>query len=64
MGEGDLEANRAWIAGLQAEPQWRTHIRAEGRRPADAGTRVLAGLLRHTAPADRLEEVAERVERN
>jgi hypothetical protein len=64
VGEADLKTRRGWIADLQAEPQWRAHLRAEGRRPADAGTRALASLLRHTAPADRLEEVAERVERN
>jgi hypothetical protein len=60
----DLTDLRAWVADLQAEPQWRAHLRAEGRRAADPGTRALAGQIRHTAPADRLEEVAERVERN
>jgi tripartite-type tricarboxylate transporter receptor subunit TctC len=59
-----LETLRGWVADLQAELHWRAHLRAEGRRPADPGTRALASLIRHTAPADRLEEVAERVERN
>lgn len=59
-----LVALRGWVADLQAEPHWRHNLRAEGRRPADPGTRALASLLRHTAPADRLEQVAERVERN
>jgi hypothetical protein len=59
-----LRTQRAWVSDLQTERQWRAHLRAEGRRPAEAGTHALASLLRHTAPADRLEELAERVERN
>lgn len=59
-----LAALRGWVAGLQTEPHWRGHLRAEGRRPGDPGVRALAGLLRHTAPADHLEQVAEQVERN
>jgi tripartite-type tricarboxylate transporter receptor subunit TctC len=60
----DLETLRRWVSDLQREPHFRAHIRAEGRRPADPGTHALASLVRHTAAADRLEEVAERVERN
>jgi tripartite-type tricarboxylate transporter receptor subunit TctC len=54
---------RAWVTGLQANPQWREHLRDEGRNPADPGTGTLAGLIRHAAAADRLELMAERVER-
>jgi tripartite-type tricarboxylate transporter receptor subunit TctC len=60
----DLRNLRAWVADLQAEPHWRSHLRAEGRRPGDPGTRAVASLIRHTTAADRLEQVAERVERN
>jgi hypothetical protein len=60
----DLTQVRSWIDTLQTEPHWRAHLRAEGRDPADPGLHTLASLIRHTAPADHLEEVAERVERN
>jgi hypothetical protein len=60
----DLDTLRSWIRALQVDPHWRANLRAEGRRAADPGTRPLARLIRHTTPADRLEEVAERVERN
>jgi tripartite-type tricarboxylate transporter receptor subunit TctC len=60
----DLGEMRAWVRTLQVEPHWRANLRAEGRRPADPGTRALASLIRHTAAADHLEQVAERVERN
>ena len=63
-GAAELGRLRAWVAALQGEPHWRAHLRAEGRLPADPGTRALAHLIRHTAAADRLEEVAEQVERN
>ncbi len=55
---------RAWIADLQRDPHWRANLRDEGRVPAAAGTRSLARVIRHTAPADHLERVAQRVERN
>jgi hypothetical protein len=64
IGAAELADLRAWLARLQTDRHWRSHLRAEGRRPADPGTRALARLVRHTAPADRLERVAERVERN
>jgi hypothetical protein len=64
IGAAQLAALRGWVRDLQVEPHWRAHLRSEARRPATPGTRALANLLRHTAPADRLEEVAERVERN
>ncbi|HEY2052372.1 MAG TPA: hypothetical protein VGH14_00380 [Solirubrobacterales bacterium] len=60
----DLKDLRAWVTALQSEPHWRAILRAEGRRPAGPGTRALARLIRHTATADRLEAVAEKVERN
>jgi tripartite-type tricarboxylate transporter receptor subunit TctC len=63
-GAAELARLRGWIGVLQSDRQWRSHLRAEGRRPADPGTRTLARLVRHTAAADRLERVAERVERN
>lgn len=63
VSAGELRALRAWVAALQVEPHWRAILRREGRRPADPGTTELAGLIRHTAPADRLEEIAQRVER-
>lgn len=53
---------RAWVAELQGEPRWRERLHGEGRDPAGPGTRTLAGLIRHTAAADRLERMAERVE--
>jgi tripartite-type tricarboxylate transporter receptor subunit TctC len=61
---GELAELRGWIAGLQADRHWRSNLRAEGRYPAGPGTHALARLVRHTAAADRLERVAERVERN
>ncbi|HEY2477948.1 MAG TPA: hypothetical protein VGI17_04395 [Solirubrobacterales bacterium] len=61
---GQLDTLREWVAALQADPHWRANLRGEGRRPAEPGTGALANLIRHTAPADRLEEIAERVERN
>jgi len=64
IGATALGTLRRWVAGLQAEPHWRAILRAEGRRPADPGTKALAGLIRHTAAADRLEQIAEQVERN
>jgi tripartite-type tricarboxylate transporter receptor subunit TctC len=64
VSSADLDTLRAWVDDLQTEPHWRAHIRAEGRDPADPGTRTLARIIRHTAPADRLEKVAEMVERN
>jgi tripartite-type tricarboxylate transporter receptor subunit TctC len=60
----ELADLRDWVADLQTERHWRAHLRAEGRSPADPGTHTLARLIRHTAPSDRLERLAERVERN
>jgi hypothetical protein len=60
----ELANLRTWVRGLQHEPHWRANLRAEGRRAAAPGTRALARLIRHTSPADHLEEVAQRVERN
>jgi tripartite-type tricarboxylate transporter receptor subunit TctC len=60
----ELDTLRAWVAKLQREPHWRANLRAEGRRAAAPGTQALARLIRHTAPADHLERVAQRVERN
>jgi hypothetical protein len=64
VGDPELAALRAWVAALQRDPHWRANLRAEGRRAAAPGTQALAHLLRHTAPADHLEQVAQRVERN
>jgi hypothetical protein len=64
VGASELGTLRSWVADLQAEPHWRANLRAEGRHAAAPGTRALARLIRHTAPADHLEEVAQRVERN
>jgi tripartite-type tricarboxylate transporter receptor subunit TctC len=64
VGAAELADMRVWVTKLQTDRHWRTHLRAEGRRPADPGTHALARLVRHSAPADRLEQVAERVERN
>ena len=64
VGAAELTDLRAWIARLQTDRHWRSRLRAEGRCPADPGTRALARLVRHTAPADHLEQLAERVERN
>jgi tripartite-type tricarboxylate transporter receptor subunit TctC len=60
----ELADLRAWVARLQTDRNWRSHLRAEGRSPAGPGTRPLARLIRHSAAADRLERIAERVERN
>jgi tripartite-type tricarboxylate transporter receptor subunit TctC len=60
----ELDTLRGWIRNLQHDPHWRANLRHEGRRPSDPGTKTLARLIRHTAPADHLEELAERVERN
>jgi tripartite-type tricarboxylate transporter receptor subunit TctC len=60
---GQLGRLRRWVTTLQTERHWRGNLRGEGRRPADPGTRAIAALTRHSAAADRLEEVAERVER-
>jgi tripartite-type tricarboxylate transporter receptor subunit TctC len=62
VGGGELHQLREWVAGLQSEPRWRAILRSEGRRPVDPGTAELAGLIRNSAPADHLEEIAERVE--
>jgi tripartite-type tricarboxylate transporter receptor subunit TctC len=64
VGANQLADLRTWVTALQNERHWRANLRAEGRRPADPGTRALASLIRHSAAADRLERVAERVERN
>ncbi len=58
----ELHQLREWVGALQTEPHWRAILRGEGRRPAAPGTAALASLIRHTAPVDRLEQVAERVE--
>jgi hypothetical protein len=63
-GTAELSALRSWVDRLQGEPRYRANLRAEGRRAAAPGTQTLARLIRHTAPADHLEEVARRVERN
>lgn len=63
VGARELRQLRAWVRALQIEPHWRAILRHEGRRPADPGTKELASLIRHTAAADRLEEIAQRVER-
>jgi tripartite-type tricarboxylate transporter receptor subunit TctC len=60
----ELRQLRAWVDALQRDPHWRANLRAEGRHAAAPGTQALARLIRHTAPADHLEEVAQRVERN
>lgn len=60
----ELGRLRAWVADLQAERHWREILRADGRVPADPGTGKLAALIRHAGPADHLEQIAERVERN
>ncbi|MGH2939781.1 MAG: hypothetical protein ACRDPE_16850 [Solirubrobacterales bacterium] len=57
-----LRRLRSWVVTLQTERQWRAHLRTEGRLPAAPGTRALAFALRHTAAADRLERIADRVE--
>lgn len=59
-----IDTLRSWITALQADPHWQANLRAEGRSPGHPGTALLARLIRHTAPADRLERLAERVERN
>jgi tripartite-type tricarboxylate transporter receptor subunit TctC len=64
VSAAELRDLRTWVTKLQTDRHWRSHLRAEGRRPADPGTHTLARLIRHTAAADRLERVAERVERN
>jgi hypothetical protein len=64
VGARELADLRTWITSLQDERHWRANLRAEGRRPADPGTRALASLIRHTAAADHLEQVAEQIERN
>jgi tripartite-type tricarboxylate transporter receptor subunit TctC len=61
-GAAELRRLRQWIAALQVEPHWRAILRRQGRRPGEPGTGELADLIRHTAPADRLEEIAQRVE--
>lgn len=61
-GAIELRELREWIGELQEEPRWRAIMRGEGRRPADPGAKALASLIRHTGPADRLEEIAQRVE--
>lgn len=58
----ELRALRRWVAELQVEPRWRGILHAEGRRPVEPGTKELARLIRHTAPSDHLEEIAQRVE--
>jgi tripartite-type tricarboxylate transporter receptor subunit TctC len=60
----DLDTLRGWISDLQRDPRWRANLQAEGRLPSAPGVKVVAGLIRHTAPAERLERIAERVERN
>ena len=62
-GATELRQLREWVGALQVEPRWRAIMRGEGRRPGAPGTREVASLIRHTAPADRLEEIAQRVER-
>lgn len=62
VGAAELRQLREWVGRLQVEPRWRAILRHEGRRPADPGLKELASLIRHSAPADRLEEIAQRVE--
>lgn len=62
VGAAELRRLREWVAKLQVEPHWRAILRHEGRRPAEPGPQELASLIRHTAPADHLEEIARRVE--
>jgi tripartite-type tricarboxylate transporter receptor subunit TctC len=64
VSSADLAKVRSWVDTLQTEPIWRAHLRAEGRDPADPGTHPLASLIRHSAPVDHLEQVAERIEHN
>jgi tripartite-type tricarboxylate transporter receptor subunit TctC len=59
----DLDTLREWISGLQHDPHWRANLRAEGRRPSAPGVKKLAASIRRTASDDRLERVADRVER-
>jgi hypothetical protein len=60
----ELADLRAWIAHLRRDRGWRASLRDEGRVVAAPGTRALTRLIRHTAPADHLERIARRVERN
>jgi len=64
VDSAELGNLRAWVADLRRDRHWRANFRAEGRVAAAPGTRSLARLIRHTAPADHLEQVAQRVERN
>lgn len=64
VSASELETVRTWIAELQRDRHWRANLRHEGRRAAAPGTRALARMIRHTAPADHLEQVAQRVEPN
>jgi len=59
-----LDTLRGWIGKLQRDPEWRANLLAEGRHVAAPGERTLARLIRHTAAADHLERLAERVEHN
>jgi tripartite-type tricarboxylate transporter receptor subunit TctC len=64
MGTAALDTLRGWIGKLQHDPEWRAHLRADGRHAAAPGERTLARLIRHAAAADRLERLAEHVEHN
>jgi hypothetical protein len=55
---------RRWVRALSGDRRWAAQLRREGRSPASPGTRRLAGLLADTGRADRLERLAQSVERH
>jgi hypothetical protein len=60
---GRLASLRGWLRALTADRRWVAQLRRAGRSPGAPGSRRLAALLADTAAADRLELLAQRIER-
>jgi hypothetical protein len=59
-----LSRLRAWVRALAGDHRWGMRLREAGRAPAAPGTARLAALLADTHSADRLERLAQRIERH
>jgi hypothetical protein len=54
---------RRWVRTLAGDRRWAAQLRGSGRSPGAPGTRRLARLLADPTRADRLERLAQRIER-
>jgi hypothetical protein len=64
MPAARLARLRAWFRALAGNRRWDAQLRRAGRAPAAPGTRRLAALVADTGGADRLERLAQRIERH